>query len=344
MDYDVFLSHNSKDKPAVEQIGRLLAREYAVTCWLDKWNLVPGEPWQEGLEEALDQCQTIAIFVGANTISPWENEEMRSALETRTHNKTRRVIPVLLPGASDSKDLALPRFLSRLTWVDFRSGLDDKEALYRLYCGIKGISPGDNGVDNKEKRAFIQMQLGEYLQRIPMKIKLGLLMAFVIFLAVLLYVDLPIFCGNKLSTSSAYIFQAKNQREEGKYACAIKSIARGLQLDPNPNQKLNLYYVLASIYIAKDDPAKALEYTNLGLTVNGDDESAIANLHLSKAITYCQMQQNIDAVQEFDSYFELNPTPGDLISIEATKIRNDLDIGKNMNEDCLITLGVDLLP
>jgi len=29
--------------------------------------------------------------------------------------------------------------------VDFRSGLDDEEALYRLYCGINGQPPGDRG-------------------------------------------------------------------------------------------------------------------------------------------------------------------------------------------------------
>jgi hypothetical protein len=139
--YNVFLSHNSKDKPAVEAIATLLQQKYQLKCWLDKWNLVPGEPWQEALEEALDQCETVAVFVGPQGISPWENEEMRSALEARVHDKTRRVVPVLLPGAPDSRDLKLPRFLARLTWVDFRGGLHDEEALYRLCWGITGSKP-----------------------------------------------------------------------------------------------------------------------------------------------------------------------------------------------------------
>ena len=70
MEFDVFLSHNSKDKANVEQIGLELKEKYSLACWLDKWNLVPGEPWQEALENALDQCQTVAVFVGPNTISP----------------------------------------------------------------------------------------------------------------------------------------------------------------------------------------------------------------------------------------------------------------------------------
>jgi tetratricopeptide (TPR) repeat protein len=143
--YDVFLSHNGKDKPAIEAIARLLRDEHNLKAWLDKWNLIPGEAWQEGLENALDECQTYAVFLGPSGIGPWENEEMRSAIEERVQDKNRRVIPVLLPGAPDNKDLNLPRFLRRATWVDFRSGLDDKEALYRLYCGIIGQAPGDRG-------------------------------------------------------------------------------------------------------------------------------------------------------------------------------------------------------
>ena len=142
MEFDVFLSHNSKDKPAVETIAHKLQETYRLKCWLDKWNLIPGEPWQEALEEALDNCKTVAVFVGPNTISPWKNEEMRSALEVRVHDKARRVVPVLLPGAPDNRDLKLPRFLTRLTLVDLRAGLEDKDALYSLYCGITGIAPG----------------------------------------------------------------------------------------------------------------------------------------------------------------------------------------------------------
>ncbi len=143
--YDVFLSHNSKDKPAVENIARLLRDVHDLKAWLDKWNLVPGEAWQDALEDALDESQTFAVFLGPSGIGSWENEEMRTAIEDRVQDPQRRVIPVLLPGAPDNKDLKLPRFLRRATWVNFRSGLDDEEALYRLYCGIAGQAPGDRG-------------------------------------------------------------------------------------------------------------------------------------------------------------------------------------------------------
>jgi hypothetical protein len=138
--YDVFLSHASRDKAQVEELAYRLKRR-RLKPFLDKWHLVPGEPWQEGIEEALNQSRTFAIFLGPGDLGPWQNEEMRDALDTRTRDKSRRVIPVLLPGASMPDEKALPRFLRRLTWVDFRRGLDDPQALHRLLCGIKGIPP-----------------------------------------------------------------------------------------------------------------------------------------------------------------------------------------------------------
>ena len=139
--YDVFLSHASPDKPAVEELARRLSAE-SLKPFLDRWHLVPGEPWQEALEEALTQSQTFAIFLGPGGLRPWQNEEMRTALAKRAQDKARRVIPVLLPGASAPDEQSLPPFLERLTWVDFRTGLADPDALHRLICGIKGIPPG----------------------------------------------------------------------------------------------------------------------------------------------------------------------------------------------------------
>ena len=50
--YDVFLSHSSVDKPRVEELARRL-KQAGIEPFLDKWNLIPGQPWQEALEEAL---------------------------------------------------------------------------------------------------------------------------------------------------------------------------------------------------------------------------------------------------------------------------------------------------
>jgi len=149
---DAFFIHNNKDKSIIRAIARELQEAHGLKCSLDKWNLFPGESWQETLEEALDGCQAIAIFVGPHQISPWENEGMRSALMKRVQDKSRRVLPVLLPGAPDYRDVKLPLFLRRLIWVDFRSGLNDKN-LHRLYAGITGKRPGTSSEGRKRDSA-----------------------------------------------------------------------------------------------------------------------------------------------------------------------------------------------
>jgi tetratricopeptide (TPR) repeat protein len=153
--YDVFLSHNSKDKVAVERIAHKL-RAASLNLFLDKWHLVPGEPWQESLEDALDASATVAVFIGSSGISPWHNEELRVALNTRTRDKSFRVIPVLLPGAVRPDQKLLPHFLSRLTWVDFSSGLDDQDAFHLLLSGIRGQPPGIGEAISQHHEDLIQ--------------------------------------------------------------------------------------------------------------------------------------------------------------------------------------------
>lgn len=143
MSAHVFLSHSTADKPAVEQLARHLAEE-GIQAWLDKWNLVPGAPWQPAIEEALEESETCAVFIGTGGLSPWQHEEMRVAINRRvTDTKQRfRVIPVLLPGA---KRDSLPELLVAGTWVEFRDSLDEPDAFHRLVCGIRGVAPGPGG-------------------------------------------------------------------------------------------------------------------------------------------------------------------------------------------------------
>ena len=142
--YDVFLSHNSADKEAVETLARRLAQEADLHPFLDKWHLIPGNPWQEELEQALDTSRTCAVFLGPHGIGSWENEEMRTALDKRLRSQGFRVIPVLLPGATMPERGQLPSFLSRLTWVDFRTParVEDIDQFRRLVAGIRGEQPG----------------------------------------------------------------------------------------------------------------------------------------------------------------------------------------------------------
>src|SRR4051794_26007121 len=103
--WTAFLSHNGKEKPAVEGLAEELEAR-GVSCWLDKWNLIPGDPWQPAIEDALSRCDTCVVFFGPHGLGPWHNEEMRLAIQRRVNSggKKLRVLPVILPGGARAKE------------------------------------------------------------------------------------------------------------------------------------------------------------------------------------------------------------------------------------------------
>ncbi len=137
--FDVFLSHNSKDKPTVRQLAQALQAR-GLKVWLDEEQLVPGRPWQEALEAVIQTICTAAVLVGKDGLGPWEIPEMRACLSEFV-NRQLPVIPVLLPDAPVKPEL--PLFLRAFTWVDLRGGLTE-DSLNRLQWGITGVKPGEN--------------------------------------------------------------------------------------------------------------------------------------------------------------------------------------------------------
>jgi hypothetical protein len=134
--FDVFLSHNSRDKPTVRRLAEALA-ERGLEVWLDEWQLVPGRPWQEALEEIVTTAKSAAVLVAADGIGPWQDREMRGCLAEFVRRRLP-VIPVLLPGAPTRPEL--PLFLGQMTWVDLRGGITE-EGLDLLEWGITGVKP-----------------------------------------------------------------------------------------------------------------------------------------------------------------------------------------------------------
>jgi len=138
--YAVFLSYNGEDREEVVIIAIYLADYADLRPWFDRWSLIPGEPWVRNLESGLEAASSCAVFVGKSGKGPWQKPEVEVALRQQVQNQDFRVIPVLLPDAPEQPEL--PMFLSGNTWVDFRKGLDDDDALWRLECGIRGKLPG----------------------------------------------------------------------------------------------------------------------------------------------------------------------------------------------------------
>ncbi len=133
--FDVFLCHNSKDKPQVRKIAEQL-QQYDLKPWLDIWELPPGRSWQRLLEKQIEQISSAAVFVGEDGFGPWQQQELYAFLSEFV-DRDCPVIPVLLPNAPTQPEL--PVFLRQFTWVDFR--ISDPDPMYRLRWGITGKKP-----------------------------------------------------------------------------------------------------------------------------------------------------------------------------------------------------------
>ncbi|MEO1528801.1 MAG: protein kinase, partial [Planctomycetota bacterium] len=135
--FDVFLCHNSKDKPAVEEIARQLIAK-GLNPWLDKWHLRPGFRWQRELERQIANVHGVAVFVGESGLGPWQEVEQEAFIREFVEREQEcPVIPVILPDCINVPKL--PTFLRAMTWVDFREDPDD--AFGKLLFGITGLNP-----------------------------------------------------------------------------------------------------------------------------------------------------------------------------------------------------------
>jgi formylglycine-generating enzyme required for sulfatase activity len=162
--FDVFLCHNSVDKPQVKKIAEQL-QQYDLKPWLDIWELPPGRSWQRLLEKQIEQISSAAVFVGEDGFGPWQKQELYAFLSEFV-NRDCPVIPILLPNAPTKPEL--PVFLRQFTWVDFRKS--DPDPMYQLRWGITGKKPPKNASPSSSSQVSQSLQI--LTETLPGNIKL----------------------------------------------------------------------------------------------------------------------------------------------------------------------------
>ena len=114
--FDVFLAHNSVDKPLVREIGARL-RERGLNPWLDEEQIAPGELFQEAIQKVIPNIKSAAIIIGASGLGQWQVIELHT-LTSQFVEQGVKVIPVLLPGVTGLPEKLL--FLRQFNWVSFK--------------------------------------------------------------------------------------------------------------------------------------------------------------------------------------------------------------------------------
>ena len=90
--YDLFLSYNSVDPDIVENIAQRLRSE-GLEPFLDRWYLAPGTRWRPKLEDTLNLCKAVSIFVGPGEMGSWQQREVDVALDLQSRSPNLPVIP-----------------------------------------------------------------------------------------------------------------------------------------------------------------------------------------------------------------------------------------------------------
>lgn len=112
--YDVFLSHNAKDKPRVRGLAEDL-RAAGLRVWFDEWVIKPGDDIYLAIERGLEAARSQVLCLSPAALgSEWVTLERSTVLFRDPTNAGRRFIPLLLA------DCELPDALRRYRYVDYR--------------------------------------------------------------------------------------------------------------------------------------------------------------------------------------------------------------------------------
>jgi len=149
LEYDVFISYSHEDKTQANHLANKLKNEYSLNVWLDKWKLIAGKPFSDGMEKGLKESKSCIVVIGSDSQEGWFRKEIQVALDRQAEDPSFGVISVILPGV---KPTFISGFLKSLTWVTFDENLDEKRPLHELYCGIKNVPPGDKHLNPSDQR------------------------------------------------------------------------------------------------------------------------------------------------------------------------------------------------
>jgi TIR domain len=143
--YDVFLAHNSQDKPAVLAVAAALKRR-GIRPWIDVEQIPPGRWFQDVIQAAILEVRSTAIFLGPGSLGRWQALELR-AFVGQCVERQMPVIPILLPGVNEIPAALV--FLRELNWVSFQRSPNEEEPLDRLVWGITGRKPVQSSEDGE---------------------------------------------------------------------------------------------------------------------------------------------------------------------------------------------------
>jgi len=109
----IFISHSSIDKPALEEILPALADKlnlrFPADLWFDKWKIRGGDDIHQKVERGVEGSDIVILFASSSSLkSGWVDKEWRTKHLEEINSGEIRVITAVLNGTTPNE---LPSFL-----------------------------------------------------------------------------------------------------------------------------------------------------------------------------------------------------------------------------------------
>ncbi|MBI1765307.1 MAG: SUMF1/EgtB/PvdO family nonheme iron enzyme [Acidobacteria bacterium] len=152
--YDVFLSHSSKDKPLVRPLAERL-RADGLRVWFDERDINPGSHWQSKIEEGLEQSRVLVVCVSENgSTSDWVKLEVGTFRRRDPLNREGRIILLRLDEAE------IKGLLGEYHYINWLPEEQDYTKLLEALTGAGNKSAGNSvseplSVQRKSELAYL---------------------------------------------------------------------------------------------------------------------------------------------------------------------------------------------
>ena len=130
----VFVSYARADSSLILPLARALLSR-GIDLWVDQLRISPGVNWDKSIEEALDRCEKVLLFLSPASVA---SEEVLSELRVAL-NERKPVVPVLC------QPCRIPRQLLLIQHVDltgFRPGTEPPADEVDKILAALGAEPG----------------------------------------------------------------------------------------------------------------------------------------------------------------------------------------------------------
>jgi len=152
----LFVAYARKDEDFALRLAHQL-RDAAVNVWIDQLNVVPGDAWDDVVERALKDANTVLVVLSQAAVdSRHVMNEVNFALD-----EGKRVVPVRC------QSCPIPLGLRRLQYIDFTTGAYDVafDRLVKALRRYQSGNPAETGVERSFSSTVSDNPLARPVQR-----------------------------------------------------------------------------------------------------------------------------------------------------------------------------------